>query len=258
MSIQRVLRIFGCENLRFSLHEEDKENLIDLAPFKFPFSKMSKTRSSEEKDREKDKETGDSETEKETIATTENEEGNGKEATKDGNKERNMNDDNDTEDNARGEDAQLPVNQLQLATEPESNLKPSVFASNSFMPRNEPAIPSSAPPSYQHVIEQTRLEYAAEAQKHEEEKISAREASAQENRKKAPKILHKSSKQFYRAMAKQWGITCKMSDHCRCLDCQSRYFDCEYDTNQQTDGGLGAGAPMFISDVMQGSACILL
>lgn len=36
------------------------------------------------------------------------------------------------------------------------------------------------------------------------------------------KILHKSSKEFYKAMAKQWGITCKMSDHCRCLDCQVR------------------------------------
>lgn len=33
-------------------------------------------------------------------------------------------------------------------------------------------------------------------------------------------ILHKSSKEFYRAVAKQWGITCKMSDHCRCFDCQ--------------------------------------
>lgn len=42
------------------------------------------------------------------------------------------------------------------------------------------------------------------------------------NRKaaKEPKILHKSSKEFYKAMAKQWGITCKMSDRCRCLDCQ--------------------------------------
>lgn len=39
---------------------------------------------------------------------------------------------------------------------------------------------------------------------------------------KGPKILHKSSKEFYKAMAKQWGITCKMSDHCRCLDCQVR------------------------------------
>lgn len=38
--------------------------------------------------------------------------------------------------------------------------------------------------------------------------------------KKGPEILYKSSKDFYRAMAKQWGITCKMSDNCRCLDCQ--------------------------------------
>lgn len=41
-----------------------------------------------------------------------------------------------------------------------------------------------------------------------------------EDRKATKKILHKSSKEFYKAMAKQWGITCKMSDHCRCLDCQ--------------------------------------
>jgi hypothetical protein len=37
---------------------------------------------------------------------------------------------------------------------------------------------------------------------------------------KRPEILHKSSKELYRAVAAQWGITCKMSDHCRCLDCQ--------------------------------------
>lgn len=35
-----------------------------------------------------------------------------------------------------------------------------------------------------------------------------------------PIILHKSSKALYRAVAAQWGITCKMNDHCRCLDCQ--------------------------------------
>lgn len=38
--------------------------------------------------------------------------------------------------------------------------------------------------------------------------------------KKGQEILYKSSKDFYRAMAKQWGITCKMSDNCRCFDCQ--------------------------------------
>jgi hypothetical protein len=41
---------------------------------------------------------------------------------------------------------------------------------------------------------------------------------------------------------------------------QGRYFDCEYDQNDQekTDGGLGAGTPMFISEVMHGTACNIL
>ena len=45
-----------------------------------------------------------------------------------------------------------------------------------------------------------------------------------------------------------------------CLHLQSRYFDCEYDQNDQekTDGGLGAGTPMFISEVMHGTACSIL
>lgn len=78
--------------------------------------------------------------------------------------------------------------------------------------------------------------------------------------RKGPEILHKSSKELYRAVAKQFGITCKMSDHCRCFDCQSHYFDCEYEQNEQekTDGGLGAGTPMFISEVIHGTACVIL
>lgn len=28
--------------------------------------------------------------------------------------------------------------------------------------------------------------------------------------------------------------------------------------NHKTDGGLGAGTPMFISEVMHGSACVIL
>ena len=57
-------------------------------------------------------------------------------------------------------------------------------------------------------------------QKYEGGKNSGNDASGEDNRTKAPKILHKSSKELYRAVAKQCGITCKMSDHCRCLDCQ--------------------------------------
>ncbi|XP_013108166.2 TBC1 domain family member 5 homolog A [Stomoxys calcitrans] len=73
-------------------------------------------------------------------------------------------------------------------------------------------------------------------------------------------ISNKSSKEIYKDLAKQCGITCKMSDGCRCMECQSHYFDCEFDDNehQKTDGGLGAGTPMFITEVMHGSACNIL
>lgn len=105
-------------------------------------------------------------------------------------------------------------------------------------------IPSSPPPSYECVLEETRLQAQADAA----------------TPVKGPEILHKSSKELYRAVAKQFGITCKMSDQCRCFDCQSHYFDCEYEQNEQekTDGGLGAGTPMFISEVMHGTACSIL
>lgn len=96
-------------------------------------------------------------------------------------------------------------------------------------------------------------------------------------------ISNKSSKKIYKAVAREWGITCKMSETCRCMDCQSNYFDCEYEEvrlknvnlicvqsieiefilllqneHQKTDGGLGAGTPMFINEVMHGSACTII
>ncbi|XP_017776507.1 PREDICTED: uncharacterized protein LOC108562612 isoform X1 [Nicrophorus vespilloides] len=105
-------------------------------------------------------------------------------------------------------------------------------------------MPSSPPPSYEFVLEETRLQKQASVS----------------TPTKGPEILHKSSKELYKAVAKQFGITCKMSDQCRCFDCQSHYFDCEYEQNEQekTDGGLGAGTPMFISEVMHGTACSIL
>lgn len=42
-------------------------------------------------------------------------------------------------------------------------------------------------------------------------------------------INNKSTKELYKAVAKKLGITCKMSSQCRCIDCQSNYFDCEYE-----------------------------
>ncbi|KAF7404504.1 uncharacterized protein V1477_006498 [Vespula maculifrons] len=161
---------------------------------------------------------------------------------------------------------------------------------NSLVVRNESTVPSSPPPSYQHVLEETRMEQSADNEGEEEmdevEEYTEKQRQALKRNKtavsgegggggggsgcgpggggrqpvKGTEILHKSSKEFYRAVAKQWGITCKMSDHCRCLDCQSHYFDCEYEKDEQekTDGGLGAGTPMFISGVMHGTSCVLL
>ncbi|XP_073981754.1 uncharacterized protein isoform X2 [Rhodnius prolixus] len=112
------------------------------------------------------------------------------------------------------------------------------------------SIPSSPPPSYEHVLAESRLEGR--------ENLSPTTDSSQEpdEHPKQIMIVHKSSKELYKALAAQWGITCKMSDHCRCYDCQSHYFDCEYDRDnehEKTDGGLGAGTPMFISEVIHDS-----
>ncbi|KDR21413.1 uncharacterized protein LOC110828074 [Zootermopsis nevadensis] len=121
-------------------------------------------------------------------------------------------------------------------------------------------IPSSPPPSYEHVLAETRLAAAKAESACRTPDEETEERSTKGTVAKRPEILHKSSKELYRAVAAQWGITCKMSDHCRCLDCQGRYFDCEYDQNDQekTDGGLGAGTPMFISEVIHGTACNIL
>ncbi|XP_030761092.1 uncharacterized protein LOC115886160 [Sitophilus oryzae] len=108
-------------------------------------------------------------------------------------------------------------------------------------------VPASPPPSYEFVLEEKRLKQQQSTQ-------------SPTTPPKAQEIMHKSSKEFYKAVAKQFGITCKMSDHCRCYDCQSHYFDCEYEQNEQekTDGGLGAGTPVFLQEVMHGTACNIL
>lgn len=60
-----------------------------------------------------------------------------------------------------------------------------------------------------------------------EEQVQYEPATPQQ--KPGKEIIYKSSKEMYKAVAKECGITCKMSDQCRCYDCQSRYFDCEYE-----------------------------
>ncbi|XP_061397411.1 myb-like protein I [Musca vetustissima] len=98
-------------------------------------------------------------------------------------------------------------------------------------------------------------------QQHQQQQQQQQYYQQQLERSLTPEIIsNKSSKEIYKDLAKQCGITCKMSDGCRCMECQSHYFDCEYDDNehQKTDGGLGAGTPMFITEVMHGSACNIL
>lgn len=63
----------------------------------------------------------------------------------------------------------------------------------------------------------------------QEENCEQYHSSAPTPSKPRNEIIYKSSKEMYKAVAKECGITCKMSDQCRCLDCQSRYFDCEYE-----------------------------
>lgn len=144
------------------------------------------------------------------------------------------------------------------------------YDSSTELQRLSQLVPSSPPPSYEHVLAETKLEQSRALADHATEQASAsvpltskssKELSSPTEPQKGIIIRHKSHKEFYRAVAKECGITCKMSDHCRCLDCQSGYFKCEYDENEQekTDGGLGAGTPMFISsEIMHGSACTLL
>ncbi|XP_072155768.1 LOW QUALITY PROTEIN: uncharacterized protein [Bemisia tabaci] len=133
--------------------------------------------------------------------------------------------------------------------------------------------PRSPPPSYQHALkteemESERSESTSIGSNHSESSRETRangelaRTSGTTAPVKRQEIVHKSCKEFYKAVAAEWGNPCKMSDHCRCIECQSRYFDCEYDRDnelEKTDGGLAASTPMFIStEVMHGSVCTIL
>lgn len=114
-------------------------------------------------------------------------------------------------------------------------------------------IPTSPPPAYEFVLDEEPIEVEEESE--DGGSIAPILSTA------PSKLAHMSSKEIYKELAKEFGISCKMSDNCRCYNCQSHYFDCgeyEVNENEKTDGGLGAGTPMFLSEVMQGSACTLL
>lgn len=114
---------------------------------------------------------------------------------------------------------------------------------------NDDDVPCSPPPPYDYVLEEQCTDYPY---CEDEENVASTPTNG-------PVIVHTSSKEFYKAVAKQFGLTCKMSDDCRCCECQSRYFDySERTEHEKSDGGLGAGTPMFINEAMQGSVCNIL
>ncbi|XP_071445917.1 WAG22 antigen-like [Hetaerina americana] len=45
----------------------------------------------------------------------------------------------------------------------------------------------------------------------------------------------RSSDEIFEEAAALWGLGCQMSDNCRCMDCQSRYFDCDFDCGSEEE-----------------------
>ncbi|KAL1512682.1 hypothetical protein ABEB36_002238 [Hypothenemus hampei] len=195
---------------------------VNLAPFKLKFSRMSKSNSLNRSSTETEQ---DSEvaTVRDPLTSTMTEEGNESVSTESYN----------ADISSMNSNSNSTVN---------SN-------SNKGRGGNAKILPSSPPPSYDFVLKESRRK--------QQRSVNSQSSTAPP---RAQEIMHKSSKEFYKAVAKQFGITCKMSDHCRCYDCQSHYFDCEYEQNEQekTDGGLGAGTPVFLHEVMHGTACNIL
>ncbi|XP_067004314.2 uncharacterized protein [Anabrus simplex] len=63
------------------------------------------------------------------------------------------------------------------------------------------------------------------------------------------KARRKSSAELYREAAALLGLACSMTDSCRCIECQSHYFDCD-DDDSRTDTSLAAGTPALLDHVL--------
>ncbi|XP_021916086.1 uncharacterized protein LOC110828073 [Zootermopsis nevadensis] len=63
------------------------------------------------------------------------------------------------------------------------------------------------------------------------------------------KERRKSSTELYREAAALLGLTCSMNDSCRCIECQSHYFDFD-DDDRRTETGLAAGTPALLDHVL--------
>ncbi|XP_014212781.1 uncharacterized protein LOC106642495 [Copidosoma floridanum] len=63
-----------------------------------------------------------------------------------------------------------------------------------------------------------------------------------------PARQRKSSTELYKEAVEILGLTCKLSDSCRCIDCQSSYF--QYDDECETRPELAAGTPVLLDHAL--------
>ncbi|XP_051158378.1 uncharacterized protein LOC127279827 [Leptopilina boulardi] len=65
----------------------------------------------------------------------------------------------------------------------------------------------------------------------------------------SPRRQRKSSTELYKEAAEILGLTCSLSDSCRCIDCQSNYFDCD-DECGDSKTELAAGTPVLLDHAL--------
>ncbi|XP_033208362.1 uncharacterized protein LOC117167489 [Belonocnema kinseyi] len=65
----------------------------------------------------------------------------------------------------------------------------------------------------------------------------------------SPPRQRKSSAELYKEAVEILGLTCSLSDSCRCIDCQSNYFDYD-DEYGDTKPELAAGTPILLDHAL--------
>ncbi|KAK0162938.1 hypothetical protein PV327_006664 [Microctonus hyperodae] len=64
-----------------------------------------------------------------------------------------------------------------------------------------------------------------------------------------PQRQRKSSAELYKEAVEILGLTCSLNDSCRCIDCQSNYFDCDDDCGDARTE-LAAGTPILLDHAL--------
>ncbi|XP_043287984.1 uncharacterized protein [Venturia canescens] len=77
----------------------------------------------------------------------------------------------------------------------------------------------------------------------------SRRASSTVSLPTPPPRQRKSSAELYKEAVEILGLTCSLTDSCRCLDCQSNYFDCDDDCGDARTE-LAAGTPILLDHAL--------